>query len=71
MPALVARSELIEEFAQAVATKLPEGVSVPAMDSIQSILAAEGEGLALFTSWHLSTPRRRNLPQTPCGTTWE
>lgn len=48
MPALVARSELIEEFAEAVATKLPEGVSVPAMDSIQSILAAEGEGLALL-----------------------
>lgn len=48
MPTLVSRSESIEEFAEAVAAKLPEGVSVPGMDSIQSILAAEGEGLASF-----------------------
>lgn len=48
IPALVAESQLIKEFAEAVTAKLPEGVSVPGMDSIQSILAAEGSGLALF-----------------------
>ena len=48
MPALVAESELIKEFAEAVAAKLPEGVTVPGMDPIKSILAEEGDGLALF-----------------------
>jgi len=48
IPTFVAQCEQIEEFAEAVAAELPEGVSVPRMDSIQSILAAEADGLALF-----------------------
>lgn len=48
-PALVAESEEIRAFADAVAAKLPDGVVVPGrMDSIQDILAREGNGLALF-----------------------
>ncbi|TDK25843.1 hypothetical protein E2F48_11515 [Arthrobacter crusticola] len=48
VPTLAAQSKRMKEFAEAVAAKLPEGMAVPGMDSIQSILAAEGEGLALF-----------------------
>ncbi|WP_136610069.1 hypothetical protein [Sinomonas albida] len=48
-PHIVAQAKAIEDFANAVTAELPDGVSVPKrVDTIQEILAAEGEGLPRF-----------------------